>query len=138
MIKKVSEFKQSANFYGIGGFAVIAGAAILLLTIYRDLLLAMPCPFRAITGIPCPSCGSTRFAFAMLDFQFLQAFKFNPLLFVFSVILVIQFLISLYFTLKKQYYQIRFSPKMIKINKVLFFIFLLGIWLYQWLIFPNW
>lgn len=38
-----------------------------------------PCVFRAITGIPCPTCGTTRAATAFLDGDLISAFAANPL-----------------------------------------------------------
>lgn len=37
------------------------------------------CLLRRTTGVPCPTCGSTRAARAALDGAFLDAFLFNPL-----------------------------------------------------------
>ena len=38
------------------------------------------CPLKRLTGLPCPTCGSTRAAEALLlDHQPLRAFLFNPL-----------------------------------------------------------
>jgi hypothetical protein len=37
------------------------------------------CAFRKLTGVPCPTCGTTRTALAMLDFDLASAFQFNPL-----------------------------------------------------------
>ena len=41
--------------------------------------LLRPCVFRAITGIPCPACGTTRAATAFLDGNLPAAFAANPL-----------------------------------------------------------
>jgi hypothetical protein len=38
-----------------------------------------PCAFRSLTGIPCPTCGTTRTALAMLDLDLGTAFAANPL-----------------------------------------------------------
>jgi hypothetical protein len=38
-----------------------------------------PCVFRAVTGIPCPTCGATRGTLALLDGQPLVALELNPL-----------------------------------------------------------
>jgi len=38
-----------------------------------------PCIFRSITGIPCPTCGTTRAATAFLNGEILAAFAANPL-----------------------------------------------------------
>lgn len=37
------------------------------------------CPFRGLTGIPCPGCGTTRAALALAQFDFLGALVRFPL-----------------------------------------------------------
>lgn len=37
------------------------------------------CPFKKITGIPCPACGTTRALLALLHGQWIQALQLNPL-----------------------------------------------------------
>lgn len=37
------------------------------------------CPFKVITGIPCPGCGMTRALAAAMRGQFERAFDFHPL-----------------------------------------------------------
>jgi hypothetical protein len=37
------------------------------------------CPLRALTGIPCPTCGSTRSFLALLRGEWTASFAFNPL-----------------------------------------------------------
>ncbi|HYJ03743.1 MAG TPA: DUF2752 domain-containing protein [Chthoniobacterales bacterium] len=39
------------------------------------------CPFLAVTGWPCLTCGATRATIALLHGNFLQAFSWNPLAF---------------------------------------------------------
>ena len=46
------------------------------------------CPFRAITGLPCPSCGLLRSANALLCGQMGAAFATNPLAAVFLLVVV--------------------------------------------------
>ena len=49
------------------------------------LAMALPwprCPFLAITGLPCVTCGGTRSAMAFLRGDFLSALQWNPLAFV--------------------------------------------------------
>ena len=38
-----------------------------------------PCPIKYITGIPCPSCGSTRSLVALAQGHFTEALLINPL-----------------------------------------------------------
>lgn len=40
-----------------------------------------PCLFKAVTSVPCPTCGSTRLARALTEFRPMEAFLWNPLLF---------------------------------------------------------
>jgi hypothetical protein len=37
------------------------------------------CPFRTLTGIPCPTCGGTRASLALLDGRLIDALRLNPL-----------------------------------------------------------
>jgi hypothetical protein len=39
------------------------------------------CPFRGITGLVCPTCGSTRLVRALLQGDLVRAFLSNPLVF---------------------------------------------------------
>ena len=57
--------------------AVFAGGAAWL-----ALGLDWPqCPFLAMTGLPCMTCGATRATITFLHANFLQAFSWNPLAF---------------------------------------------------------
>jgi hypothetical protein len=40
-----------------------------------------PCLFRALTGLQCPGCGSTRALHHLLHGEFARAFRYNPMLF---------------------------------------------------------
>jgi Protein of unknown function (DUF2752) len=40
------------------------------------------CAFRAVTGLPCLTCGATRSAWQFLHGHFLASIRFNPLAFV--------------------------------------------------------
>ena len=46
-------------------------AALMLLDIYR-------CPFKAVTGIPCPGCGMTRAVLSACRGDFSGAFHYHP------------------------------------------------------------
>ena len=37
------------------------------------------CPFRNLTGMPCPGCGMTRAWFALLRLNILAAFRYHPM-----------------------------------------------------------
>ncbi len=43
--------------------------------------IAIPCPFRLITGFKCPGCGATHYAMAMIHMNPHAAFEANQFLF---------------------------------------------------------
>ena len=47
------------------------------------------CLFKQITGIPCPSCGSTRSVLALLNGDLISALKWNPIGLILVVVIVI-------------------------------------------------
>lgn len=65
--------------------AAIAVALALIGVIYYVLdpsegMWLLKCPFRLITGLECPSCGSQRALHALLHGEFGAALRFNPFL----------------------------------------------------------
>jgi hypothetical protein len=62
--------------YGIIWMIAIAGFAWLLLL---PELPVNTCIFKQATGLPCPSCGSSRSVQALLHGHWLQIFSYNPL-----------------------------------------------------------
>lgn len=51
------------------------------------------CPFRYI-DLYCPGCGGTRMILSILQLDFYQAFRFNPLLFIYLVGFIIYFIVT--------------------------------------------
>ena len=41
--------------------------------------MAMPCIFREVTGLPCPSCGSTRAVLALARLDVARAMRLSPI-----------------------------------------------------------
>ncbi len=57
-----------------------AVSALVLRPLWLSLTpLLRPCVFRALTGVPCPTCGTTRAAIAFLSGDLAAAFAANPL-----------------------------------------------------------
>lgn len=48
----------------------------------NKLNIYINCPIKEITGLYCPGCGITRMLQAILQLNFYQAFRYNPLLFI--------------------------------------------------------
>ncbi len=61
----------------------------------------IPCLFHKVTGFYCPGCGISRMLLSLLSFDFYQAFRFNPLLFILLCITPFYFLIVTFYTKKK-------------------------------------
>lgn len=66
-------------------------AAILALFELASTLTRIGCPFRFLTGIPCPGCGMSRAALALVTGHVGAAWAYHPLVFV-----VIPYLIYLF------------------------------------------
>jgi len=77
-------------------FALIYGVlAVLLLAAARVLPvidLAPDCVFHSLTGLPCPTCGSTRAVAFLSRGHFLSAFRMNPATTVVFIALLTAFL----------------------------------------------
>ena len=63
----------------------VAAVFILLLVLYRlfdpyEVGFFPPCPFRELTGLKCPGCGSQRALHYLLHFELGKAFKENSLM----------------------------------------------------------
>lgn len=60
------------------------------------------CPFHSTTGLYCPGCGVTRMLKSMMKLNFYQAFRFNPLLFIFSPFILFLIINYIYCNFKKK------------------------------------
>lgn len=74
--------------------ALLWFTAVLSSLAFRPLWLALaphlrPCFFRSLTGIPCPTCGTTRAATAFLNGDLGGAFVTNPLAALAGVVFVV-------------------------------------------------
>ena len=69
------------KLYTLLSAACAAGYIWLMLTFYRNVYDPSDfgvCLFKHVTGIPCPSCGSTRSAISLLKGDFAGAIFWNP------------------------------------------------------------
>lgn len=70
--------RRRNNYWLFALYGLIIGAAICVACFYERIPLIL-CPFRLLTGIPCPGCGGLRAAKALLHGEVLQALYINPL-----------------------------------------------------------
>lgn len=60
-------------------WAVAAAGALALAPVWRVLVQFLPsCGFRDLTGLPCPTCGTTRAGLSLLHGDLAAAFLHNP------------------------------------------------------------
>lgn len=57
--------------------------------------IGIPCIFHEITGFYCPGCGVTKLTFSLLELDFYQAFRANPLIFILLILAIIYCFIKL-------------------------------------------
>lgn len=79
------------RFYALMLVACIAGYSWLVVASYiQDAHTWIPgnCLFKHLTGIPCPSCGSTRSILAFIHADILPALLLNPLGILLALLLV--------------------------------------------------
>lgn len=61
-------------------WGVVAAALVALSPLAPRLAAALPaCPLKSLTGFPCPTCGATRTALALSDFDLARAVAVSPL-----------------------------------------------------------
>lgn len=103
-------------------FLIIFLIAYLIISIIFKPII--PCMFHTITGLYCPGCGVSRMIISIFKFDFYQAFRYNPLLFImlpFFIILIVNYVYSI--MLKK-------VPLYKKINNKVWILFVIILVLY--------
>jgi hypothetical protein len=111
---------------GIAAFSFFHYASILPIGKIIGITGFVVCPFRLITGVPCPGCGMTHSFISIIQGNIWDAACFNP----FSFFLIFLLGISLF----PDAYIKRQPPRTIKLLKS-FFIIVLSLALSYWLLF---
>ena len=69
-------FKRYSQFFFV---TILLGLVLLVFLIMEYIPIPIGCPFKTITGIPCPGCGGIRAAQCLLRGEILHALYTNPL-----------------------------------------------------------
>jgi len=86
------------------------------------------CQMLKHTGLPCPTCGSTRGAYFFIQGELIKSFKFNAGIFCLSIFILYLFIKSCFYLIKKKPF------KETEIFNKYIIISLITIFLLQWLI----
>lgn len=66
----------------------LAAVCFLVYAAAVTLLFGTICPLAAMTGFPCPGCGSTRALLLILTGRFGEAFRYNPCIYLWILLAV--------------------------------------------------
>lgn len=90
----------------------------------------MLCPFKQITGYPCPTCGSTRLVMALFRGDLVSAFLSNPGLFVSGTILSLWFGYGIFSQLSGKRLSVKLSSAEVVGLKIVLVVLVLLNWIY--------
>lgn len=88
------------------------------------------CVFKAVTGVPCPTCGSTRVARNLFELKAGAAFLANPMVFIIGIGFVAWFIYGFYMLLTKKKVKITPTKKEIRLLKWIVLIAVFLNWIY--------
>jgi len=84
---------------------------------------SIPCLFHSFTHLYCPGCGMTRAVFSLISLDFVQAFFYNPFVYVLVFIIFYSFGMELYYLVKKKMKNVVYPKKLMYVLLVLLLIF---------------
>ena len=61
---------------------VLFVVAVIYYIVNRLTGIGLPCIYHEILHLNCPGCGISRMFFSMMELDFYQAFRYNPLMFI--------------------------------------------------------
>jgi hypothetical protein len=126
-------FMKAKKLYYTFFSVLFVGMVWLLLHHYQ--IIDIGCFFKKITGLPCPSCGTTRSVLALLNGEFSKAFYWNPFGFlILAILLVVPFWIIYDVFRKKETFYLFYikAEKYIQKSDFLFFIVMLVVLNWYW------
>ena len=108
-------------------YLLVAGAGLFSIAVlhFFHRLPHFPCVFKAMTGLPCPTCGSTRIVTSLLDLDILAALHWNPLVFLGGIAFFTWVVYGFYMLASGKKIRVRLSNKeslYLKLGLVLLFL----------------
>lgn len=113
----------------------VAGISWWLLNGWLDTKVTI-CPMKAVTGIPCPACGSTRSLWALMRGEIISSILLNPLGIVLATILLLLIAgLIFYFFFKNNFLYIFYIQVENKLKKpavyIPFFLLIFSNWIWN-------
>ena len=111
-----------------GGIGLVAAAAVWLL--HLDRLPLTFCLFKGFTGLPCPTCGSTRALGHLFAWDFAGALRMNPFTTMVAVVVAGWALADLALLPRRQALDVEVSPRVAFALRVGALVLFLANWVY--------
>lgn len=85
-----SKVSKQQTFYWIAVLGMLLGFSWILYNLLTQQSNHFTvCIVKNVTGIPCPSCGSTRSLFSLISGDFSQAWYYNPIGYLYLIVLIL-------------------------------------------------
>lgn len=97
---------------------IIAIGLIILFLKLNDII-ELRCYIKDYTGYNCPGCGGTRMVMSLLKLDILQAFRWNPLLFIMIPFLAIIYIYSCCYYIKHGYIEEKVATILVYVAGIL-------------------
>jgi hypothetical protein len=111
-----------------GTIGLLAAAAVRLL--HLDRIPFPLCLFKAFTGLPCPTCGTTRALARLFGLDFAGALRMNPFMTLLAVVVAAWALADLALLPRRQALEVAVSPRVAFALRVGALVFFLANWVY--------
>jgi len=111
-----------------GGIGVLAAVVVGLLGL--DRLALTFCVFKGLTGLPCPTCGSTRAVARLFGFDLAGALAMNPFTTVVAVVIAAWALVDLLLIPRGRALRVGVSPTLARLLRIAAFVAFLANWIY--------
>ncbi len=111
-----------------GALAIAGGAAVTLL--HLDRLPMVFCTFRALTGLPCPTCGSTRALARLATLDVAGAVAMNPLAALVFALIALWALVDLVLLPRRRALSLEVSPRVARGLRLTALVLFLANWAY--------